>query len=210
MTGFWTPERRHSLYLGILLFILSAIVQITLGHYSSMRSLSAPYARDVFLDNLPVVDLTPVIVAGNILLWIFGFFLLIKNPRYLSFGIKAIALLDICRAFFISLTHLGPYPHAFSPGPDNFGYGIYKIFTFQGNYFFSGHTALPFMFALIFWDNDLLRRFFVFLTAFFGAAVLFAHVHYSIDVFAAPFIVYGVYAITTKVFAHDYALAESG
>jgi membrane-associated phospholipid phosphatase len=35
---------------------------------------------------------------------------------------------------------------------------------------------------------------------FFGASVLLAHVHYSIDVFAAPFIVYGVFVIAAKVF----------
>jgi hypothetical protein len=39
--------------------------------------------------------------------------------------------------------------------------------------------------------------------------VLLAHVHYSIDVFAAPFIVYGMYVITAKLFPRDYALFAS-
>ena len=45
-----------------------------------------------------------------------------------------------------------------------------------------------------------MRYLFLFLTVFFGASVLLAHVHYSIDVFAAPFIVYGMYVITKKLF----------
>ncbi len=44
---------------------------------------------------------------------------------------------------------------------------------------------------------------------FFAAVVLFAHVHYSIDVFAAPFMVYGIFAITAKFFKNDYFLIKS-
>ena len=87
--------------------------------------------------------------------------------------------------------------------------GCITLFTFQGNFFYSGHTAFPFLLALIFWDNKYLRYLFLFLTVFFGASVLLAHVHYSIDVFAAPFIVYGMFIITTRLFPHDYALFAS-
>ena len=62
--------------------------------------------------------------------------------------------------------------------------------------------------ALIFWDDTVLRRIFLILTVAFGAAVLLAHVHYSIDVFSAPFIVYGMYIITQKLWPDDYALIE--
>jgi membrane-associated phospholipid phosphatase len=98
---------------------------------------------------------------------------------------------------------------AYSPGPHNRGYGLYHLITFQGNFFYSGHTAFPFLLALIFWDNKYLRYLFLFLTVFFGAAVLLAHVHYSIDVFAAPFIVYGMYVITARLFPHDYELIDA-
>jgi len=208
--GFWTVERKRSMYLAILLLILSIVVQITLGRYSSHHSTSAAFVSDIFLDNLPVVNLTAVIVFGDIALWVLAWLLLLRNPRYLIFGTKAIALLDICRAFFISLTHLGPYPRQYAPGPGNFGFGLYKIFTFQGNYFFSGHTAFPFLLALIFWNKPFWRRLFLGLTVFFGLSVLLAHVHYSIDVFAAPFIVYGVYVISAKAFPKDHELAEAG
>jgi membrane-associated phospholipid phosphatase len=59
---------------------------------------------------------------------------------------------------------------------------------------------------LIFWDNRFLRWLFLGLSIFFGASVLLAHVHYSIDVFAAPFIVYGMFVITKNLFPHDYAM----
>jgi len=206
--GFWSPARKRSVYLGILLILLSIMIQITLGHYSERRAVLAPYANDLFLDNLPVVNLDFMIVGGAIVLWVLSIWLLVTRPRYLLFGIKAIALYIICRSFFITLTHLGPYPRGFLPGPNNIGYGFYQLFTFQGNYFFSGHTGFPFLMAMVFWDNKFWRRFFLAAAVVFGAAVLLAHVHYSIDVFAAPFIVYGVYVITQKVFPEDFAVLE--
>ena len=38
--------------------------------------------------------------------------------------------------------------------------------------------------------------------------LLLAHVHYSIDVFAASLIVYGIFTITKKLFPADYALVD--
>ncbi len=204
--GFWTPARKNSMYLGILLMILSILIQITVGRYDSFRASFSYPAGDIFLDNLPVVNLSGIIVFGALTLWVGAWLLLIYEPKYLIFGTKAVALFIVSRAFFMSLTHIGAYPVNASPSPDNVGYSIYHLFTFQGNFFFSGHTGFPFLLALIFWDNKLLRRTFLALTVFFGATVLLAHVHYSIDVFAAPFIVYGVFVITAKLFPRDYAL----
>jgi hypothetical protein len=207
--GFWTPARKRSLWLGILLLALSVVVQIILGRFSARVAVNAAPVRDIFLDNLPLVNLDPVIVLGAIILWVFAWALLIIHPRYLIFSTKAIALYIISRAFFFSLTHVGPYPLQYAPGPHNEGYRLYHLITFQGNFFYSGHTAFPFLLALIFWDNKYLRYLFLFLTVFFGASVLLAHVHYSIDVFAAPFIVYGMYVLTAKFFPRDYALFSS-
>jgi len=197
------------MYLGILLLIISIIVQIILGRFSSRVAINAAPVRDLFLDNLPLVNLDPVIVGGAIALWVCASVMLIVQPRYLIFSTKAIALYIISRAFFFSLTHIGPYPLQYFPSPHNHGYGLYHLITFQGNFFYSGHTAFPFLLALIFWDKKYLRYLFLFLTVFFGASVLLAHVHYSIDVFAAPFIVYGMFIMTTRLFPEDYALFSS-
>jgi PAP2 superfamily C-terminal len=204
--GFWTPARKRSMFVGVVLILASLFIQIVFGEYSYEHSIGAPWVNDLFLSILPVVNLSAVIVGGAIALWVCAIALLIVRPRYLIFGTKAIALFIISRAFFFSLTHIGPYPTNISPSVHNDGYGLYHLITFQGNFFYSGHTGFPFLLALIFWDNKFLRRLFIALTVLFGASVLLAHVHYSIDVFAAPFIVYGMFVITKELFPHDYKI----
>lgn len=203
---FWTPERKRSLYEGIILLVIAIFVQVFAGQYSSRVSVGANSVHDILLDNLPVVNLDFMIVGGGIALWVVAWWLLVTKPRYLIFGTKAVALFTIARAFFFSLTHVGPYPRGIPPGPQNFGWGFYKLLTFQGNFFFSGHVGFPVLMALIFWDDDFWRPFFITMSVVFGATVLLAHVHYSIDVFAAPFIVYGVYKICERWFPKDFAL----
>ena len=202
--GFWSAERKSSLRLGILLLALSMAVQIGAGRYSARSSAGANFAGDIFLDNLPVVNLDFIIVEGALLLWVVVWVVLGFYPRYLLFGIKAVALFVVFRAFFISLTHIGIYPEQILINPDGAIFGLYKLFTFQGNFFFSGHTGFPFLMALIFWRNIVARRIFIFATVFFGATMLLAHAHYSVDVFAAPFITYGIFRIAAHVFPADY------
>ena len=204
--GFWTPARKQLLYVGLLLVVLAIVIQVAAGHYSSRHAFLAPPESDLFLDHLPIINLGFIIVGATILFWIFSCWLLVIHPRYLPFGMKAIALFVICRAFFMNLTREGIYPGGVVPSPANAGFGFYHLLTFQGNLFFSGHTAFPFLMALILWDRKFWRWFFLTSTVVFGAAVLLAHVHYSIDVFAAPFIIYGVFVITQKLFPHDYAI----
>ena len=208
--GFWTPARKQSLYLGLFLILIAIFVQISAGQYSARHAFLSPPESDLFLNILPVVNMGFFLVGFIVLFWTFSCLLLVLRPRYLPFGLKAIALFVICRAFFMNLTREGIYPGGIVPSVNNMGFGVYHLLTFQGNLFFSGHTGFPFLMALIFWDKKFWRWFFLIATVLFGAAVLLAHVHYSIDVFAAPFIVYGVYVITAKLFPHDYVLLNGG
>ena len=163
------------------------------------------HVGDLFLDNIPVLDLNFLIIEGAFIAIILGVLLVLSRPRFLPFSLKALALFVIVRAFFISLTHVGIHPEQISPGVGFFD-GIYLYLNFQTGLFFSGHTALPFLMALIFWNDRRIRNILLALSLVFGAAVLVAHIHYSIDVFAAPFMAYGIYHIARRIFREDYAL----
>ena len=203
---FWTQPRKRSLYLGLLFLAVALVVQVNVGRYSA-RSVTS-FVGDLFLDNLPTVDLDFVIVEGALIMVLLGGLLFIFKPRYLLFGLKAVSLFIIVRSFFVSLTHIGIYPRqlVFDEG---IGSTLYYFLDFQGNFFFSGHTALPFLMALILWREQFWRWFFLAVSALFGLSVLLAHVHYSIDVFAAPFMSYGVFKIAQYLFSEDYGIITS-
>ncbi|MDX9789825.1 MAG: phosphatase PAP2-related protein [Candidatus Kapabacteria bacterium] len=70
--------------------------------------------------------------------------------------------------------------------------GVGKLMT--KDLFFSGHTATIFIMYLVS-EKKSFRLFFLFSTIIIGAAVLIQHVHYTVDVVAAPFFAYGVFRI---------------
>ena len=165
------------------------------------------YVGDLILDNIPVIDLSFIIIEIGLVAIILGTLFVFSKPRYVLFTLKAIALLIIIRAFFISLTHVGIHPDGIVPGLGLFD-AVYTYLKFQTGLFFSGHTGMPFLMALIFWDNLRARYTFLSLSLIFAVAVLLAHVHYSIDVFAAPFMAYGIFKIAQHFFPRDYALIK--
>ncbi|UVK57536.1 sphingomyelin synthase family protein (plasmid) [Mesorhizobium sp. AR02] len=84
-----------------------------------------------------------------------------------------------------------------------------QSFTFGGDLFFSGHTGAPFLLALMFWKDSRLRFAFLAAAVLFGAAVLLGHLHYSIDVFAAFFISYGVHDLARFLFRRDWEFFDA-
>lgn len=173
----------------------------------SMRPTST-YVGDLLLDNLPVVNLNLIIIDGALISIVLGVAYVLLQPRYVLFSLKALALLIVTRALFVSLTHVGIYPGTIHPGYGFFD-GIYTYLNFQTGFFFSGHTALPVLMALVFWDKYSTRVAFLALAGVFGIAVLLAHIHYSIDVLAAPFMAYGIFEISRYLFPRDYDLIKS-
>lgn len=208
-TNFWNDYKIKSLILGLILIIIATIIQIGLGKVSTQRSLSSYPAKDLFLDNLPLINTQIIIIQGALLFWIISWIYIVLNPKYLIFSLKASALFIIIRSFFINLTPLGIYPHYIPFEEKLWGFNFYNRLTFEGNFFFSGHVGYPVLLSLIFWENKNLRKIYVLLAIIFGISVLLAHSHYSIDVFSSPFITYTIFNIAKKLFKNDYKIIIS-
>ncbi len=202
--GFWNKEKKESLWVSILFSVIALVVQNFAGQYSEKSATNI--VGDLFLDNLPTVDLTRIVVDGAFFVTILAIVLLILKPKHIFFALKVIPLFIIIRSLFVTLTHLGIYPNQIVLG-DSILDRIYLLLNMQDGFFFSGHTGLTFLLALIFWYEKPWRYFFFAISAIFGAVVLFAHIHYSIDVFAAPFITYGIFKFAElELFRKDYAI----
>lgn len=205
----FTRERLLSLVSAFALLGMAYVAEHYANVYAyaySLRSTSS-HVGDLILDNIPVVDLNFIIIEGALIFIVLGVLFVLANPRYILFTLKTFALFIMTRALFVSLTHVGIYPDHISPGLGFFD-GIYLYLNFQTGLFFSGHTGLPFLMALIFWHNKRARYFFLILSLIGAVAVLLGHIHYSIDVFAAPFMAYGIFRIALRLFPKDYELIK--
>lgn len=194
------PLFRYSTLVAFLLLSLSAVINYYAGTYATEQASNA--VTDIILSNIPVYHVDEVFVYGPFFLLILVVSLLIVQPKYIPFTLHSLALFIITRSFFISLTHIGPFP---SQTVLDLG-TISSKFIFGGDLFFSGHTGIPFLLALIFWNERFLRYTFLLFSAVFGATALLGHLHYTIDVLSAFFITYTIFHIAEKLFKKERML----
>lgn len=186
-----------SLLEALLLFVGSVYLTHLASKYAYVRA--SNYVEDIVLSNTPVFNFEFIFVEGAIMLSLFVVVLCFRFRKAAPFLIKTVSLFIIIRSMFVSMTHIGPYPSKLileSP--------LLNFITSGNDLFFSGHTGLPFLIALIFWNHPYIRILFVLASIVFGIIVLLSHLHYSIDVFAAFFITYTIYHIALKLFRKDH------
>lgn len=198
-THFKNREFVGSAIFSIVLLIISLIVNFYAGLYATASASNA--VTDLILSNIRVYDVDSIFVYGPLFLWIFVALLIIKEPNKIPFTLKSIAVFTLVRSLFITLTHIGEFPTSLVVNST-----LMSKFTSGGDLFFSGHTGLPFLMALVFWQQKSLRYIFIVASIVFGATVLMAHVHYSIDVLSAFFITYTIFHISEFLFRKDRKL----
>lgn len=193
-----------------LFLFISLFINYFLALYAFKRA--SNYVDDIVLSNIQTYNVDIIFSWGPIIFWVVLAFFLFGYPRKMPFTLKSVALFVVIRALFISLTHLGPplnqtplttfnsnmIADFFNTNPA----GSF-ILSSGADLFFSGHTGLPFLLALIFWRNKGLRVYCLATSVFFGIVVLLGHLHYSIDVASAFFITYGISHIANNIFRAD-------
>ena len=205
--NFWIKDNFLSALISGLFLLLALLAQSYANNYVDYVA-STPVG-DMLLDNLPTINVGFFVVEGVLIFTLIIVFLFLAFPKYIAFTLKTLALFIIIRSFFVSLTHLGVNPNQLTLNPESIGFNIYNFFySAKTDFFFSGHTGVPFLFALIFWKEKFWRYFFFIASFIFGASMLLAHMHYSIDVFAAPFITYSVFMLAKHLFKGDFKLTS--
>src|SRR3989344_1964466 len=191
-----------SVAVGIFLFDTSFVVNYNAIKYATNQA--GDSSADILLDNLPVVNTDVIFSEGALLFIVFVTCLCFLQPKIIPFILKSVALFILIRSGFVIMTHLGPIPERIVTDLDNFRY-----ITSGADLFFSGHTGLPFLMALLFWENKHLRWIFLFCSIVAAIAVILGHLHYTIDVFSAFFIAYGICHLAKKFFRKDLKYFDS-
>lgn len=188
---------------GFRLRFASALPALVLVLAILARFLEAVEARpgvvlpDPLLALFPARDLTWAtfgLVYGGVLASVVW---LVRRPRRLLLGIQAYVVLVVLRMAAMWALPLEP-PAGLIPLDDPLVrlFGPSKVLT--KDLFFSGHTATLFLLALAV-SAPRLRALLLAGTAAVGVCVLAQHVHYAIDVFAAPFFVQGSWFVASRL-----------
>lgn len=185
---------------GVVFLVVSLLINRAADYYTMIKASNS--VTDIILDNIPVLNVNFIFFYGFAIFWVFVIILLVHEPKKIPFTLKSIAIFVLVRSIFITLTHLATPPLHSYLDPDT----IFRVMTSSDDLFFSSHTGLPFLMALVFWENKILKTIFMLASLFFGASVLLGHLHYSIDVFAAFFITYGIFHISRTFFKKDLEL----
>ncbi len=136
----------------------------------------------------------------------FSFFFILRRPESTVYFFLAIMIVTIFRAFTLYIIVLEP-PAKIIPLSDP----IIESLFYQGDIllrdlFFSGHTANLIVVALLS-DTLWVKRTILGCAAIVGCLLMVQHVHYSIDVFAAPF--FAILAYKSSIYlGNKYFLNE--
>lgn len=194
------PDFVSSAFFGSLVLICGFLSTLAAQMLLSRSVAAIGASPDLLLDLLPVTSVENFLVWGvPLLIGIIGTLFLLY-PERIPFCLKCIGLLFLIRSFFVLLTPMGMRTDQAILSPNGF---LQHLAYGSNDFFFSGHTALPMLIALVYWDKRSARLLLLALSACFGLAVLLAHTHYSVDVFAVPFIVPSIFGLSKYLFAQD-------
>lgn len=135
-----------------------------------------------------------ILLYGGLLLAVLG---LMRNGKRLVFAMQAYTVMVAVRMAVLYLIPLEP-PHGMIALRDPLVEGFAQAKTLTKDLFFSGHTSTLFLMHLVS-EGPILRLVFLIGTVLAAACVLTAHVHYMVDVAAAPFFAYGCYRLVGRL-----------
>lgn len=183
--------------------IIFTLVLLTLVLFFLPKFLSFIELRDGVILQDPIlklfnpVNLTWLTFSLIYILLILAIIYFSTKPELLFTALQSYSVLIIFRMIVMFITPFNPPSDSIilnDPFVQLFGSG--EILT--KDLFFSGHTATLFLLYLI-TDKRYLKFIYLIFTIIVGLAVLLQHVHYTIDVVAAPFFAYASYRLV-KIF----------
>jgi membrane-associated phospholipid phosphatase len=181
--------------LSLLLLIASLILLANFLNYNETRQGFA--FEDPLLILFQPVDvtwLTFILVYGAVLAGIIYF---LNKPELLVtafFTYGFMVLFRIAAMYSLPLDPPASMIALKDPFVELFGGGT----VLKKDLFFSGHTSTMFILFLVS-RNKNIKRVFLILTIAIGVCVLLQHVHYTIDVIAAPFFTFAAFFISNKM-----------
>lgn len=173
-----------------LLIILMLFFSQFIGYIEQREGI---VLNDPLLNTFHPINLTWLTFALIYLSIILFLFNVIRDPNKILIALQTYGLMVIFRVIAMYLTPFNA-PEKIILLDDPFVQIFGKGDILTKDLFFSGHTGTLFLLFLL-TENKKLKFTFLISTILVGSAVLLQHVHYSVDVFIAPFVAYSAYKI---------------
>ena len=173
----------------LLVVVLSGLTRF-LNHVEARKGIVLP---DPVLPLFAPVNLTWLIFGLIYFSLFFTIYMLFNKPERLMLTVQTYILVILVRIAAMFAAPFNP-PAGMIRLDDPFVqfFGTGQLLT--KDLFFSGHTATLFLLFLVV-ENKKVKLLLLVFTIVVAGAVLLQHIHYTIDVLAAPFFTYGCYAV---------------
>ncbi len=187
-----TPSKRQLLIIGTIIILI--ILNILPIFFNEIEKRKGVVLNDWLLNLIPAHNVSVPIFT---IIWgmaIFIFIRALNNPVIYIRYCWTLIFVCIVRFFTISMFALDP-PAGLLPLNDSITEIFYGHANITKDLFFSGHTStMVLIFLCLEKRND---KIIAFIAAFLVAVLLLVqHIHYTIDIVAAPIIVYSLYRLT--------------
>jgi hypothetical protein len=186
-------DRKFVINFIISTFFLAAALTILARFIDYNEEFSGFSFKDPLLNLFNPIDLTWITFIILYSSLVIALYRLSYYPESMLIAFQSYALIAFFRfstIYFLPLDAPSTIIPLKDPFVEFFGGGR----TLYRDLFFSGHTATMFLFFLTSRDKKL-RIIFLIASVFVASTVLIQHVHYTIDVLAAPFFAYSSYRI---------------
>ncbi|MBT8379998.1 MAG: sphingomyelin synthase family protein [Ignavibacteria bacterium] len=184
---------KNKIELFVTVILLAAILIFFSQFLLFVEERAGVIFSDPILNLFSPIDLTWFTFTLIYLSLLIALIELIKNPEKLLLALQCYGLMVVFRAIAMYLLPLEAPSTLLllnDPFVQLFGEGN----ILEKDLFFSGHTATLFLLFLVTTKRSLKIIFLIF-TTLVAISVILQHVHYSIDVFAAPFFSYTSYRV---------------
>ena len=165
--------------------------------FQHIQKKEGPHLNDTLLQMVRPADVSIPLFT---LLWGMAAFTAVrcfKGPMFMVTFLFGFFFLSLTRLLTITLVPLDP-PYGLIPLVDPISNSFYGKDFITKDLFYSGHTSA--MFLIAFCMQNKYDRVIAFIASFLvGALVLVQHIHYTVDVVAAPFFSYICYFTAKKI-----------
>lgn len=173
----------------ILTFVLTIVLLLSFQPFFHLiQQRQGATMNDFIVNRIPAKDLSLLIFIS---IWFTGLLCVIsmfKNPRLMLLLLSGYIIVSISRMMSISLFPLEP-PADLIPLVDPLSNQFYGKTYITKDLFYSGHTSTVFLMFLCL-EKKWMKWVALLATIIVGIGVLVQHVHYTIDVLAAPVFTY--------------------